>query len=104
MTTDSPGAEPETVPVRRVSMTVTGYLRHGHPVGGFYDMQTAADGGMAYSIPEFQVDEASVKDAPPEVLSRDDWSEIEGHVLGRLGPERGRALLAEWRLAAEAQR
>lgn len=98
MTTDAP----ETVPVRRVAMTVTGYLRHGHPAGGFYDMQTAADGGMGYSIPESEVDEASVKDAPPEILSADDWNEIGAHVTARYGSEAGGRLLAEWTQIAAA--
>lgn len=93
---------PDTdVPVRRVSMTVTGYLRHGHPVAGWYDMQGAADGGVTWSVPEFAVDEQSVTDAPPEQLSESDWSEIRGHVTARYGKEAGGMLLAEWaRIAA----
>lgn len=92
----------EPVPTRRVSFTVTGYLRHGHPVGGWYDLQSESDGGQAYSIPEFEVDEASVTDLPPEQLTADDWSEIEGHVHARLGADAGSALVAQWRRIAEA--
>lgn len=82
--------------VRRVSFTVTGYLRHGHPIGGFYDMQTQADGGMTYSIPAFQVDEDTVHDAAPEQLSSDDWNEIRGHVAARFGTERAAGILAQF--------
>ncbi len=89
------------IPVRRVSMTVTGYLRHGHPVGGWYDMQTNADGGQHYSVPEFEVDELSVRDAAPEHLSEADWDEISGHVLARYGKQVGEELLAAWERAAE---
>jgi|GEM_PF-4795574 len=92
----------EPVPTRRVSFTVTGYLRHGHPVGGWYDMQAQPDGGQVYSIPESEVDEASVTDAPPETLTDDDWSEIAGQVHARLGAEAGSALVAQWRRIAEA--
>ena len=88
-------------PLRRVTMTVTGYLHRGRPIGGWYDMNSAADGnGQAWSIPEFAVDETTVTDAPPETLTASDWLEIEGHVLARLGKERGRTLLNEWRNAA----
>lgn len=88
------------VPVRRVSMTVTGYLRHGHPVGGWYDMQSHADGGQHYSIPEFEVDEQSVTDVPPERLSEADWSEIAGFVHARYGRADGDVMLAIWDRAA----
>lgn len=91
----------EPVPVRRVSFTVVGYLRHGHPVGGWYDCQSEPDGGQLYSIPEFEVDEASVTDLPPEQLTGDDWAEIEGHLVARLGREAGARMLARWRRVAE---
>lgn len=95
------GETPDTdVPVRRVSMTVTGYLRHGHPVGGWYDMQCAADGGQSWSVPEFAVDEQSVTDAPPETLSERDWDEIAGHVTARYGKEAGGLLIAAWQRSA----
>lgn len=90
------------VRVRRVSMTVTGYLRGGHPIGGYYDLQTDADGGMQYSIPAFEVDEASVKDAPPETLSTDDWDEIHARVAARYGAEAGARLITKWMRCAEA--
>lgn len=90
--------EPD-VPVRRVSFTVTGYLRHGHPVGGWYDMQSEPDGGQPYTIPEFEVDEASVTDLPPEQLSADDWNEIHGHVAARFGTEKADGILAQFKRA-----
>lgn len=89
------------VPVRRVSFTVTGYLRHGRPIGGWYDMQSAADGGQHYSIPEFEVDELSVRDAAPEQLSDDDWNEIRGHVAARFGPERAAGIVAQFQRAVD---
>lgn len=98
MSDEAPTGE---VLVRRVSFTVTGYLRHGHPVGGWYDMQSSADGGEQYSIPQSDVDEASVRDAPPERLSAEDWSEISGYVTARYGKQAGGLLVAEWaRIAA----
>lgn len=95
------------VPVRRVTFTVTGYLRHGHPAAGWYDMQSAADGGQHYSIPEFEVDESTVRDAEPERLSETDWDEIAGHVLARYGKQTAERILAAWERAAadvDAQR
>lgn len=89
------------VPVRRVSFTVTGYLRHGHPVGGWYDMQSAADGGQQYSIPEFEVDEDSVTDLPPEQLTADDWAEIEAHLAARLGAAAAATILAQAKRSAD---
>lgn len=87
---------------RRVTMTVTGYLRGGRPGGGWYDMQSDANGGVQYSIPEFEVDEESVRDAPPEALTTGDWSEIVGYVRARYGPEDGDRLIAKWRRIADA--
>ncbi len=55
-----PEPEEQPVPVRRVSMTVTGYLRHGHPAAGWYDMQGQADGGETYSIPAFAAADISI--------------------------------------------
>jgi hypothetical protein len=78
-------------------MTVTGYLRHPHPAAGWYDMQSAPNGGETWSVPEFAVDEASIADAPAETLTPDDWAEIRGHVAARLGSERADALLTLWR-------
>jgi plasmid maintenance system antidote protein VapI len=84
------------VPTRRVSFTVTGYLRHGHPVGGWYDMNSSADGnGQGYSIPEFEVDEDSVTDLPPEQLTADDWTEIGAHLAARLGAAAASTVLAQ---------
>lgn len=97
MTDDTPEAD---IPVRRVSFTVTGYLRHGHPVGGWYDMQSAADGGQLYTIPEFEVDEDSVTDLPPEQLTDDDWAEIEGHLAARLGAAAAATVLAQAKRSA----
>ncbi len=90
----------EQPPVRRVSLTVTGYLRQGHPVGGWYDMQAQADGGQTYSIPEFEVDEASVTDLPPEQLTENDWSEIHGQLAARLGPDRAGELIEQFKRCA----
>lgn len=69
--TGEPLGDETPVTVRRVAMQVTGYLRHGLLVGGFYDMQTGSDGGNQYSIPQGAVDEASIRDAPPERLLAD---------------------------------
>lgn len=103
MTGDQIGDEtPGPAPVRRVTMTVTGYLRHGHPVGGWYDMQATASGGEHYSILQSHVDESSIRDAPPERLSADDWAEISAYVTSRYGTETGRRLLADWRRFADA--
>ncbi len=94
---------PDDKPLRRVSMTVTGYLRHGHPVAGWYDMTTQADGdGQDWSIPEFAVDEATVADVPAEALSDDDWDEIRGHVASRFGDERAEGILAKFRRTVDA--
>jgi plasmid maintenance system antidote protein VapI len=90
----------EQVPARRVSFTVTGYLRHGHPVGGWYDMQSEPEGGQPYTIPEFEVDEDSVTDLPPERLTDDDWAEIEGHLASRLGAASADAVLAQAKRSA----
>jgi len=91
----------EQIPVRRVQFTVTGYLRHGHPVSGWYDMQAHADGGQTYSIPEFVVDEATIQDAPAETLSADDWSEIHGHVAARFGADRAVGIVAQFQRAVD---
>ena len=99
---NDPDATAEDVPVRRVTMQVTGYLRHGHAVGGWYDMQATATGGDQYSILQSHVDETSIRDAPPEQLSDDDWNEISAYVTGRYGSTAGTRLLAEWRRAATA--
>lgn len=99
MSDESPEIE---APVRRVSFTVTGYLRGGHPVGGWFDMQGRPDGGQQYSIPQFAVDEASITDLPPEALTRGDWDEITGTVTARLGAKAGGELADAFRqLAAE---
>lgn len=97
-----PESNESPVRARRVSMTVTGYLRGGHPIGGYYDLQTDANGGLTYSIPEFEVDEASVRDAPPETLSTDDWGGIRAMVAARYGAEAGARLIAKWMRCAEA--
>jgi hypothetical protein len=96
-------AEDRPVPTRRVTFEVTAYWRHGVVQGGWYDMQTGPDGGETFSIPEFVVNEDTIRDAAAEQLTVDDWSEISGYVTGRLGAERGRTLLAGWRRAAEAE-
>lgn len=93
---------PPTRPPRRVTFTVTGYLRSGTPAGGWYDMQSTADGGQTYSIPEFAIDEDTVRDAPPERLTPDDWATISAHVTGRYGTAVGTRLLTEWRRIATA--
>ena len=93
-------ADPEDISVRRVSFTVTGYLRHGHPVGGWYDMQSQPNGGQTYSIPEFEIDEASLTDLPPEQLTDDDWAEIEGHLASRLGAASAATVLAQAKRSA----
>lgn len=97
MTADTPEADASA---RRVSFTVTGYLRHGHPVGGWFDMQSEPDGGQAYSIPEFEVDEDSVADLPPEQLTGGDWAEIEGHLAARLGSAAAATVLAQAKRSA----
>lgn len=89
---------PTPQPARRMSMTVTAYLT-GH-LGGFYDLRSRPDGGETWSIPEFCVDERSVTDLPPEVLTRDDWDEITGTLTARLGAQVGGRLAAEWRRIA----
>jgi hypothetical protein len=89
-----------TVPCR-VAMTVTGYLS-GH-LGGFYDMRSSPDGstdGDAWSIPEYAVDEASVRDLPPERLTEGDWNEITGTLAARLGWDVAEARVARWRRIA----
>lgn len=89
------------MPSRRVTLELTAYLSAGVPMGGWYDMHTGPDGGCTFSIPESAVDEDTIRDAPAEELTADDWSEISGYVTGRLGAERGRVLLAGWRRVAE---
>jgi addiction module HigA family antidote len=97
MTADNPETD---APVRRVSFTVTGYLRHGHPVGGWYDMQSEPDGGQPYTIPEFEIDEDSITDLPPEQLTHDDWAEIEAHLASRLGATSAATVLAQAKRSA----
>lgn len=97
--------EPETaeerIPPRRVTLTLTAYLTGR--MGGFYDMASRPDGdGETWSIPESAVDEDSVRDAPPERLSADDWSEIYGTVTARYGKDLAARILAEWRTIATA--
>lgn len=97
-------SEPESaerVPPRRVSMTVTGYLT-AH-TGGWYDLASSADGaGQKWSVPDFAVDEASVRDLPAETLTAEDWGEIGAYVTARLGPDQGGALLAQFHRLADA--
>ena len=94
-------ARPRPVaPSRRVTLELTAYLSAGAPMGGFYDMQTGPDGGATFSIPESVVDEDAIRDADPEILTDEDWSEIEGQVRARLGRERASSLISRWRREA----
>lgn len=87
-------------PSRRVTLELTAYLSAGAPSGGWYDMQSSPDGGETFSIPAFVVDEDTVRDAPAEQLTGDDWDEIEGHVRARLGDRRAGEILRRWRATA----
>lgn len=88
-------------PTRRVTFEVTAYWKGGVVAAGWYDMQTAADSGQTFSIPQGAVDEATIRDAPPEELTGADWSEISGYVRERLGPERADRMLELWRHIAD---
>lgn len=87
---------------RRVTFQVTGYLKGGHPRGGWYDMRAMAGESQEFCIPEGCVEESTVTDAPEEELTRDDWAEIEGTIIARLGQERGLELLRRIHFLAEA--